>query len=278
MPKACPSIIRIARYTLTDELRQKSFIIMFVICVLAILLVRGCYQGNFMVNGQTLDANTFIRVVSKIIFHMIAAGAMLLAALLSMRVFKRDRDEGMQSCILSKPITRWQYLAGKIFGLWVLSIIFMFILHSTMFIIASISLKVFIPEYLIASLICSFNLLFVVVAVFLFSLLMPDIIAFLCVMGIGIFSFVADGIFAMSQSQMGQAMMQQSGSQSDLTGWKVAYYLWPKLSGIQQFASSLIGSERFQGFLSIYPLINILIYVLILGALLFWRFNNEDII
>jgi len=251
---------------------------MFVICALAILLVRGCYQGNFMVNGQTLDANTVIRVVSKIIFHMIAAGAMLLAALLSMRVFKRDRDEGMQSCILSKPITRWQYLAGKIFGLWVLSIIFMFILHSTMFIIASISLQVFIPEYLIASLICSFNLLFVVVAVFLFSLLMPDIIAFLCVMGIGIVSFAADGIFAMSQSQMGQAMMQQSGSQSDLTGWKVAYYLWPKLSGIQQFASSLIGSERFRGFLSIYPLINILIYVLILGALLFWRFKNEDII
>ena len=179
MPKACPSIIRIARYTLTDELRQKSFIIMFVICVLAILLVRGCYQGNFMVNGQTLDVDTIIRVVSKVIFHMIATGAMLLAALLSMRVFKRDRDEGMQSCILSKPITRWQYLAGKIFGLWVLSIIFMFILHSTMFIIASISLQVFIPEYLIASLICSFNLLFVVVAVFLFSLLMPDIISLL---------------------------------------------------------------------------------------------------
>jgi len=278
MPKACPSIIRIAKYTLTDEVRQKSFIIMFVICALAILLVRGCYPGNFMVNGQMLDADTVIRVVSKVIFHMIAAGAMLLAALLSMRVFKRDRDEGMQSCILSKPITRWQYLAGKIFGLWVLSIIFMFILHSTMFIIASISLKVFIPEYLIASLICSFNILFVVVAVFLFSLLMPDIIAFLCVMGIGIVSFVADGIFAMSQSQVGQAMMQQSGSHSDLTGWKVAYYLWPKLSGIQQVASSLIGSERFQGFLSIYPLINVLIYVLIIGALLFWRFKNEDII
>ena len=280
MPKACPSIIRIARYTLTDELRQKSFIIMFVICALAILLVRGCYQGNFMVNGQTLDADTVIRVVSKVIFHMIAAGAMLLAALLSMRVFKRDRDEGMQSCILSKPITRWQYLAGKIFGLWVLSIIFMFILHSTMFIIASISLKVFIPEYLIASLICSFNLLFVVVAVFLFSLLMPDIIAFLCVMGIGIVSFAADGIFAMSQSQMGQAMMQQSGAhpQSDLTWWKVVYYFWPKLLGVQQFASSLIEGESFHGFGPAYPVINVLLYCLILGALLFKRFRNEDIV
>jgi ABC-type transport system involved in multi-copper enzyme maturation permease subunit len=195
-----------------------------------------------------------------------------------MRIFKRDRDDGMQSCILSKPIARWQYVTGKIIGLWVLSTIFMFILHSIVFIIASINLKVVMPEYLIASLLCTFNLLFVVVAVLLFSLLMPDIIAFLCMMGIGIVSFVAEGIFAMSQSQMGQAMMQQSGVQSDLTGWKVAYYLWPKLSGTQQFASSLIGNEGFQGFASIYPLINVFLYVLILSTLLFRRFKNQDTI
>ena len=278
MSKALSPIIRIAKYTLTDEVRQKSFIVMFVICAIFIFLVRGCYQGNYMVNGQALDAGTVIRVVSKVTFHVIAVGVMLLTALLSMRVFRRDRDDGMQSCILSKPIARWQYVAGKILGLWVLSIIFMFILHSIVFIITSINLKVVMPEYLIASLLCSFNLLFVVVAVLLLSLLMPDIVAFLCVLGIGIVGFVADGIFAISHSQMAQAMMQQPGSQSDLTWWKVVYYLWPKLSGTQQFASSFIGSEGFHGFGSIYPLINVLIYCLILGALLFWRFRNEDII
>ena len=278
MPKALPPIIKIAKYTLTDEVRQKSFIIMFIVCAIFILLIRSCYQGNFMVNGQALDADTVIRVVSKVIFHVIAAGAMLLAALLSMRVFRRDRDEGMQSCVLSKPVTREQYVAGKILGLWVLSTFFMFILHAIIFLTVSINLKVIMPEYLIASLLCSFNLFFVVVAILLLSLLMPDIIAFLCVMGIGIVSFVADGIFAMSRSPMGQAMMQQPGSPSDLTGWKVVYYLWPKLSGIQQVASSLISDEGFQGFGSVYPIINILIYGLILGTLLFRRFRNEDII
>ena len=62
MPKALPPIIKIAKYTLTDEVRQKSFIIMFVICAIFIFLVRGCYQGNYMVNGQALDAGTVIRV------------------------------------------------------------------------------------------------------------------------------------------------------------------------------------------------------------------------
>jgi ABC-type transport system involved in multi-copper enzyme maturation permease subunit len=278
MTKTLSPIIRIAKYTLTDEIRQKSFIIMFVICAIFIFLIRGCYQGNFMVNGQALDVETVIRVVSKLTFHIIAVGAMLLTALLSMRVFRRDRDEGMQSCILSKPIARWQYVAGKIIGLWALSIIFMFSLHSIVFIIASVNLNALLPEYLIASLLCSFNLLFVIVAVLLLSLLMSDIFAFLCVLGIGIVGLVADGIYALSHSQMAQAMIGQAGAQSDWTWWKAVYYLWPKLSGAERFASSVIGGEGFHGFGSIYPLINILFYVLILGTVLFWRFRNEDII
>jgi ABC-type transport system involved in multi-copper enzyme maturation permease subunit len=276
--KAIPPVIRIAKYTLTDEARQKSFVIMFVICAIFVFLVRGCYQGDYMVNGQLLDAGTVVRAVSKVTFHVIAASVMLIAALFSMRVFRRDREDGMQSCILSKPIARWQYVTGKIIGMWALSVLFMFILHSIVFLITSINLKVVMPEYLMASLLCSLNLLFVVIAVLLLSLLMPDIVAFLCVMAIGIVGFVADGISAISHSQMAQAMMQQSGSQSDFTVWKVVYYLWPKLSGTQQVASSFISSEGFKGFGSVYPILNVLIYVLILGALLFWRFRNEDII
>jgi ABC-type transport system involved in multi-copper enzyme maturation permease subunit len=278
--KALPPIIRIAKYTLIDEVRQKSFIIMFVICAIFIFLVRGCYQGNYMVNGQFLDAATVVRAVSKVTFHVIGAGVMLIAALLSMHVFRRDRDDGMQSCILSKPIDRWQYVTGKIIGMWALLVLFMFILHSIVFLITSINLQVVMPEYLIASLLCSLNLLFVVIAVLLLSLLMPDIVAFLCVMGIGVAGLVADGISAISQSQMAQAMLQQPGAHptSDWTWWKAIYYLWPKLSGTQQLASSLISSEAFHGFVSIYPLINVLLYCLILGTLLFRRFGKEDIV
>ena len=279
MPKALSPIIKIAKYTLTDEVRQRSFVVMFVICVTFVFLMRGCYHGNYMVNGQELDPGAIVGSVSRATFHVIAVGVMLLTALFSMRVFRHDRDEGMESSILSKPITRRQYVMGKVLGLWVLSAFFMFILHAIIFLTASITLNVVMPGYLIASLLCSLNLLFVVVAVLLLSLLMPDIAAFLCAMGIGIISFVADGIFAISHNSMAQAMMQQQGSQSDWTGWRVVYYLWPKLSGTQHFASSFIGgSEGFHGFGSMYPLINILIYGLILSALLFRRFRNEDII
>jgi ABC-type transport system involved in multi-copper enzyme maturation permease subunit len=277
--KALPPISRIAKYTIIDEVRHKSFVIMFGICAIFVFLLRGCYHGNYMVNGQSLDAGTVVKALSKVTFHIIGAGVMVIAALLSMRIFRRDRNEGTQSCVLSKPIARWQYVSGKIIGLWVLSVLFMLILHGIVFLITSINLNVFMPEYLVASLLCSINLLFVVTAVLLLSLLMPDIVAFLSVLGVGIVGFVADGIAAASHSQMAQVMMRQPGAhpQSELTWWKVVYYLWPKLLGVQQSASSLIGNEPFHGFGPVYPFINVLLYCLIICALLFRRFRNEDI-
>lgn len=278
--KSLPPITRIAKYTFTDEVQQRSFVIMFVFCAICVFLVRGCYQGNYMVNGQTLDTGTIVRTLSKATFHVIGAGVMVISAVLSMRIFRRDRNEGMQSCILSKPIARWQYVMGKVLGLWGLSVLFMFSLHSIVFLISSINLKVFMPEYLIASLLCSINLLFIVIAVLLLSLLMPDVVSFLCILGIGVVGFIADGIAAASHSQIGQAIVQQSSGnpQSDITWWKVVYILWPKLLGVQQMASSLIDKEAFHGLGSIYPLINILLYCFILGALLFKRYKEEDIV
>ena len=254
---------------------------MFVFCALCVFLIRGCYQGNYMVNGQSLDAATIVRTLSKATFHVIGGVVMVIAALLSMRIFRRDRNEGMQSSVLSKPIARWQYVMGKIIGLWILSTLFMFILHSIVFLVTSISLRVFMSEYLIGSLFCSLNLLFVVIAVLLLSLLMPDIVAFLSVLAVGVVGFIADGIAAASHSQIAQAIVQQSGGQppSDLTWWKIVYFFWPKLLGVQQLASSLIERESlFHGFGHIYPLANVLLYCLILGALLFKRFRNEDIV
>ncbi len=278
--KSLPAIFRIAKFTLADEVRQRSFLIMFAVCALSVFLVRGCYHGNYIVNGQALDTETIVRALSKVSFHVVAAVVMVITALLSMRIFRRDRNEGTQASVLSKPIARWQYVSGKILGLWGLSVLFLFSLHAIIFLITSLNLHVFTPDFLVASLLCSINLLFVVIAVLLLSLLMPDIVAFLCVLGIGIVSFVGDGIAAASHSQIAQTMMQHSAGQqpSELTWWKVVYFFWPKLLGVQQSAVSLLGSEPFHGLESLYPFINILLYCLVLGALLFRCFRNEDIV
>lgn len=280
MSKPLALVAGIAKHTILDEVRQRSFVVMFAVCALGVFLVRGCYHGDYVVNGQYLDPGTVVRALSKAVFHIVGAGVMVIAALLSMRVFRRDRNDGTQACILSKPIARWQYVAGTILGVWVVSLLFMFLLHGMVFLITSLNAQVFMPEYLVASLLCSINLLFVVIAVFLLSLLMPDIVAFLCVLGIGVAGFVADGIAAASHSQMAQMMLRQPGASpyADLTWWKTLYYAWPKLLGVQQGATALLGDGPFHGFGSLYPFANVLLYCAILGAMLFWRFRSEEII
>jgi len=270
----------IAKYTILDEVRQRSFIVMFVMCVLFVLLMRGCYQGNYVVNGQALDSRMVAGTVSKAAFHVIAVVSMLITALFSMRALRRDRDEGTQSFILSKPITRRQYVLGKVLALWVLSSAFMFVLHAIVAVIVSINLKVAMPSYLGASLLCSLNLFFVVVAVLLLSLLMPEIVAFLCAIGICVVSLVGEGVHALAGSPMVQSMAAQAGEevQRNLTLGKFICYLWPKIAGMQHFGVSVINSAGIRGFSSFYPLINILVYCLIIAALLLRRFRKEEIV
>lgn len=275
-PKAHSTVLTVAKFTLADEVRQKSMIVLFILSTLSVFLLRQCYKGDYVVNGQALSADAIALTLSKVAFHVIAAGAMFLAALLTMRVYKRDRDEGMLSCILAKPVDRWQYVTGKILGLWVLSLLFMFILQSVVFFISSLSMKTLLPAYLVAFLICSVNLLFVVLVVFLLSLMLPDVAAFLCAVGIGIISLALNSVYSFSQSQMGQAMVQHSaGGQYGPPWWKSVYYLWPNLFGTQYFATSLIGSG---GSVTVYPLINVLLYCILLGVVLLWYFRSEDIV
>ncbi len=276
MPKTLSPIIRIAKYTLTDEIRQKSFIIMFVICAIFIFLVRGCYQGNYMVNGQTLDAETIIRIVSKLTFHVIAAGAMLLTALLSMRVFRRDRDEGMQSCILSKPIARWQYVAGKILGL------VGFIDH----------LHVHPAQHCVHNCIHKFEGCHAGIPHCLTAMLFQPALCGCCCI-----SFIAPDVRRIRFSLCSGNRYSWSGGR-----WDIRYK--PQSNGAGDDRTSRARSQTghggksftiygrnfpvqrglrlrlsaVKGFGSIYPLINVLFYVLILGTLLFWRFRNEDII
>lgn len=271
-------VARIAKYTFMDDVRQRGFLVMFALLVAIVLLSRGCYQGNYVVNGRPVDTGMIVGTVSQVTFHMIVVGSMLITAMLSMRLLKRDRDDGMQALILSKPITRCQYILGKIAGIWFLSSLFMVSLHCVVLLIASVALGVVKPGYLGASLLACSNLLFVVITVLLLTLLMPDILAVLAVVGVGTIGLVGDGLYALSQSQTAQAIVQQSGARppSDLTFWKVVYHAWPKLSGTARFAASFIDGSFASR--SVYPFVNILLYCLILGSLLLLKFRRQEIL
>jgi ABC-type transport system involved in multi-copper enzyme maturation permease subunit len=127
------NVIKITAYTMRDQMRHKSFYVLLGLLILFVLTMRGCYDGNYTVNGKMVDNATVAWYVSKIVFHLIATGMFLMVSMLSMKIFSRDHEDGSVVLFLSRPVVRWQYVLGRVTGTWVFCLVFMFILHLTVF-------------------------------------------------------------------------------------------------------------------------------------------------
>jgi len=265
------NLIRISLITIKDQMRQKSFYLLLAIAVLFILLIRSCYHGNYTVNGQQLDSVSVAWHASLFVFHFIAAGMFLMTSMLSMGIFSRDRDDGSTVMFLSRSVDRWQYALGRIAGIWVLSVVFMFILHLTIFLIVLANTGGVIPGYLTASLLCSINLLFAIVLTCLLSLYLPNFIAALFTLGVIGISFISDGAQQVMQNELVQNMI---AGDTHPSLWRIVY---PKVYMLQHYASTLITKNTFEGMGPMYTWVNMISYTVLLAAAVLWTFCRREI-
>jgi ABC-type transport system involved in multi-copper enzyme maturation permease subunit len=259
--------------TVADQLRQKSFMVLLGIGVLLVLLVRSCYNGNYQVNGQQIDTVTLAWNASKIAFQVIVGAMYLMVALLAMKLLGRDHDDGSTLLFLSRPVRRWQYVCGRVAGVWILSSLFMFVLHLTVFCIMWAKTGGTIPGFLLASLICSVNLLFVIALVCLLSLFMPDIIAALAGIAVIAVGFVSDGGYQLMNNDMVRSAMPPE-MVGDPALWRIIY---TKLFMVQSFAVSLITKDDFTGLGPVHPVVNVVVFAVIIVAVLVASFNRREI-
>ena len=265
------NLIRISVITIKDQMRQKSFYLLLAIAVVFILLIRGCYQGNYSVNGRQIESVSVAWHVSLLVFHFIAAGMFLMTSMLSMGIFSRDRDDGAMVMFLSRSVDRWQYELGRIAGIWILSTAFMFILHLTIFLIVLTNTGGMITGYLTASLLCSVNLLFAIVLTCFLSLFLPNFMAAIFTLGIIGISFLSDGAYQAMQSEL---IRQIISSENHAALWRI---LFPKVYMLQHYASTLITNNGFDGMSPTYALVNIVLYIGAFAAAVLWRFYRSEI-
>jgi ABC-type transport system involved in multi-copper enzyme maturation permease subunit len=269
------NFLTVTRFTIFDELHNKSFYALTAVAVLFVLLLRGCFHSNMVVNGQTVNATTIGYNASIVAFNIIASAGVLIAVLLAMRVFKRDVDDGMAIAILSKPVKRIDYVSGKIAGVWVLSYGLTLILHITVYVIMLLNTGGRIPLFIPASFITSVNVLFAVVLVMLFSMIMPDVIAALSTLAVASVSLISDSFSAVSQNPTVQSMMNHQESSTSL--WHYVSIIWPKLIALQFFSTSLIKETPFQSSGSVHPLLNVALYCVVIYVALYWKFSKEEL-
>lgn len=267
------NVIKITAYTMRDQLRHKSFYVLLGLSILFILMIRGCYDGGYTVNGEMVNNATVAWHVSKIVFHLIAAGMFLMVSMLSMKIFSRDHEDGSVVLFLSRSVSRWQYVLGRVTGTWVLCLVFMFILHLTIFLTVWAKTGAFISGYLSASLICSINLLFVIACVCFLSLYLPDFISALFTMGILFVGFISDGGYQILNSDIVRSAAS-STINADPALWRVLY---PKVFMVQSYADTILGKSEFHNMGPLHPLLNLFFYILLIMTLLLVCFNKKEI-
>jgi len=267
------NFFKITGYTIRDQIRHKSFYVLLGISILLVLMIRGCYNSEYMVNGKALDSIEVAWHVSRIVFQVIAAGMFLMAAMLSMSIFSRDHADGSLVIFLSRSVFRWQYVFGRVVGTWILCLVFMFILHATIFLTIWTKTGVIISGYLTASLISSINLLFIIACVCLLSLFMPDFISVIFTMGILLVGFVSDGGYQIINSEMLKTMAPNVVN-ADPALWRILY---PKVFMVQTYAGSFITKSEFNNMGPFHPVMNLFFFILLLMALMLIRFNKKEV-
>jgi ABC-type transport system involved in multi-copper enzyme maturation permease subunit len=267
------NVIKITIYTMRDQMRHKSFYVLLGISIVFILTIRGCYDGGYMVNGKMVDSATVAWHVSKIVFHLIAAGMFLMVSMLSMKIFSRDHEDGSTVLFLSRSVFRWQYILGRVIGTWALCLVFMFILHLTIFLTVWVKTGTVISGYLTASLVCSINLLFVIACVCFLSLFMPDFISAFFTMGILFVGFISDGGYQIIHSDIVRSVVPSSTNEGPAL-WRVAY---PKVFMLQAYADAIISKSEFHNMGPIHPLLNLSFYIALIIILMLGRFNRKEI-
>ena len=267
------NVIRISIYTLRDQMRHKSFYVLLGLSILFILTIRGCYDGGYTVNGKMVEPATVAWHVSKIVFHLIAAGMFLMVSMLSMKIFSRDHQDGSVVLFLSRSVFRWQYVLGRVTGTWALCLVFMFILHLTVFLTVWLKTGTIISGYLTASLICSINLLFVIACVCFFSLFMPDFISAFFTIGILFVGFISDGGYQIINSDIVRSAVSSSADGGPAM-WRVLY---PKVFMLQAYADAIISKSDFHNMGPFHPLLNLSLYIILIMVLMLGYFNRKEI-
>jgi ABC-type transport system involved in multi-copper enzyme maturation permease subunit len=265
--------LKITGYTIRDQMRYKSFYVLLGFSILFVLMIRGCYSGQYVVNGRPLDNITIAWHVSKIVFQVVASGMFLIVILLSMKIFSRDHEDGSLVLFLSRPVFRQQYILGRIAGIWFLCLVFMFILHATIFLMVWVKTGVAIPGYITASLVCSINLLFIAVSVCFLSLYLPDFISAVFTVGILFVGYISDGGYQILSSQILKAAIP-SAAASPPALWRILY---PKVYMVQAYADSIIGQSSFNNMGPIHPMLNVSFYIILITALMLVIFNKKEI-
>lgn len=260
------TLLAIARIETRECLRSKSIYVIFVLMLSFILLNRGCTMGNSPVTSTILSQHAQQNLPVSIAFHIISFWSMVLCGLIASSVLPKELEEKKLIMVLSRPVKRSVFLAGKMFAVFFLSSLSFFLFISIFFVFRYLDGGYINPKIIPASFIFQLNIILMTLGGFFSSLLLPRMLAPLAGLFVYMMSFAIEIPFYFNRLRLiwePSALLQ------------TVHRLFPRVGEVQFLCGSLMNSlPAMKEF--IVPVSNVLLYSLILWLLVVFIFNRKQ--
>ncbi|GEM_PF-3555181 len=267
-------IFTIVTNTFEKEIRRRSFVVIAVITALIIYIVQKATGMVVSQNGIStiLDSShaKFIQIISTISFFN-----GFLAILLSVDTVRSDFDTGMIQSILSRNISRWEYLLGRISGTWSIILFyyfFSFILYAAynggLGIQMDAALRV-LPALLLSMVTAFVWITWGVLVSFYFPKMMSFLVVLFLMFAVAMSNTVFDN-FAAAGKNIHDAR--------HILHWigLAVYYILPGTSSVNSMAKDFIHSQPFSP-IHYARLFQFLLTGSMLTAVTFYLFQKRDV-
>jgi len=161
----------IAKVGFKECLRYRIFYFILIMAIFFIFLGKSCTPQMSTNNSMIIDLKTQQNLAMKVGFHGIIFWSVMLCGLLSSNLLSKEEEEGTVAMTLSRPVSRAQFVAGKI-----LSVIMISILLSGVFLfLFYVEMKQFNPSILLSFLIMVISLILYALMTVALSFFIPRI-------------------------------------------------------------------------------------------------------
>ena len=178
----------IAKVGFKECLRYRIFYFILIMAVFFILLGKSCTPQMSTGNNQIIDLKTQQTLAMKVGFHGIIFWSVMLCGLLSSNILSKEEEEGTVAMTLSRPVSRAQFVAGKILSVIMISIFNLILLSGVFLFLFYVEMEQFNPSILLSFLIMVITLILYALMTVALSFFIPRIAAPLVSMFIYLFT------------------------------------------------------------------------------------------
>jgi len=172
--------------------RRKTFYTVLGFGLVFVFISSCFYSENLIINQRTIEQSELIKIVRAVTLYLSTFWGMIFAILMGMTTSTSETDSKQIYLVLSKPITRAEYILSRMFGALVISFSIIFIMSFLSWIIYNLRLGMLDLRLWIGVGTITLDLALVISFVTLISLIIPRILAGF----IGIISYLSSFILS----------------------------------------------------------------------------------